>query len=506
MGTVLGAVLVGAIAALAWLGWRRGGAVAVIVVLALHALAQDHHVDDAGIVYAFAENLAAGRGLVPQPGALPVEGVSDPLWTALLVPAPLVGVDTGVWSGVLQAGLMVWTLFLLGRVARAAGASSEGVAVARLVTATSGVVFAWTAAGLEGALLAALLTWTAWAAASRFGPGVFLGVFLCAWTRPEGAVAGLGAAAAGVMLHRHWRTLAWAVSGGLLGFASLHGLRWAWLGTVWPTSATAKLGTPSWRYVLGGIVYAGEALALAGIPVLAVGWVRTDAPRRWVAPLALALGAGVFLAVASGGDWMRHGRYLAPYLPLAFAFAVPPVVAAWNRGVWARIGLVGLILVGWGVLVDATLRPTVPVDHGLRRGRLYHAIGQSVCDETSVATPDIGGVLWRWPEVRVVDLAGLIDADAALGRTRPDYWEGRIRAEQPALIDLHDSWGPRTGLTPDTLDELGYRVLSRRRGRSPDDAEAPTLWVRTDCRGALSGEAERLLAVWAARGSGESWE
>jgi len=512
IGTIWGAAAVGLIGGLAWLGWRRGGAVAVLVVLALHALSQDHHVDDAGIVYAYAQNLAAGHGLVPQPGAAVVEGISDPLWMLMLVPAGWVGADVGAWASVLQAALMIFVIFGVGRLAALSGADARGVGVARLATATSGVVFAWTTAGLEGALMAALLVAVAWAAASRAGLAVLFGVWLCAWVRPEGAAAGVGLALAGLMLGRRddesWsrllRSVVWPLAGAALGLLWLHGARYLLLGTLLPTSALAKLGTPSWRYLVGGGLYAGTALGLAGLPALAVGWLRTEPPRRWLLPLGVVVLTGAGLAVASGGDWMRHGRFLAPYVPVLLALGVPPLVAGWREHPLCRVGLSAGLVVGWGVLVDAAWRPTVPVDHGLRRGELYAAIGTSACGQPSVATPDIGGVIWAHPQVRVLDLAGLIDAEAATGRLEPDYWVQRVARDRPALIDLHDSWARRTGLTDAVLQELGYRILARRQGVT-EPGQEPTLWIRDDCPAEPSERAQALLQQWQAHGSGRAW-
>ena len=57
---------------------------AAALLLTLHALSFGSWiVDDAGISYAYARNLAAGHGLVSQPGMTPVEGYSKPLWVAL---------------------------------------------------------------------------------------------------------------------------------------------------------------------------------------------------------------------------------------------------------------------------------------------------------------------------------------------------------------------------------------------------------------------------------------
>lgn len=46
----------------------------------------DWLIDDALISFAYARNLADGAGFVSQPGRVPVEGFSNPLWTLLFVP------------------------------------------------------------------------------------------------------------------------------------------------------------------------------------------------------------------------------------------------------------------------------------------------------------------------------------------------------------------------------------------------------------------------------------
>jgi len=51
----------------------------VIFVINASILGKTWIIDDAGIVFAYANNLANGYGLVPQPQAEHVEGFSDPL-------------------------------------------------------------------------------------------------------------------------------------------------------------------------------------------------------------------------------------------------------------------------------------------------------------------------------------------------------------------------------------------------------------------------------------------
>jgi hypothetical protein len=48
-------------------------------------------IDDAGISFVYARNLASGHGLVSQPGLPPVEGFSNPLWVFMMAPFYAVG-------------------------------------------------------------------------------------------------------------------------------------------------------------------------------------------------------------------------------------------------------------------------------------------------------------------------------------------------------------------------------------------------------------------------------
>lgn len=67
--------------------WLRA-ALALALCFAIYAFAAallgDWIMDDAGISYAYAGNLAGGHGLVSQPGRPPVEGFSNFLWVVLL--------------------------------------------------------------------------------------------------------------------------------------------------------------------------------------------------------------------------------------------------------------------------------------------------------------------------------------------------------------------------------------------------------------------------------------
>src|SRR5262245_36344248 len=68
-----------------WPVWATGIVVACVVLFGAHALLFfGWMIDDAGISFAYARNLAHGAGLTIQPGIAPVEGFSNPLWTLMV--------------------------------------------------------------------------------------------------------------------------------------------------------------------------------------------------------------------------------------------------------------------------------------------------------------------------------------------------------------------------------------------------------------------------------------
>jgi hypothetical protein len=88
-------------------GWRaKIAAIAAILggtaLIAAHASLYGHWlIDDAAITFAYSRNVADGFGPVLQPGALPVEGYSNPTWMILLALGKLVGLfDHGTIFGV----------------------------------------------------------------------------------------------------------------------------------------------------------------------------------------------------------------------------------------------------------------------------------------------------------------------------------------------------------------------------------------------------------------------
>ncbi|TVQ94475.1 MAG: hypothetical protein EA397_02055 [Deltaproteobacteria bacterium] len=510
---------------LVMIGWgvvlglaQRGGSgrwVAVGVAVALALSMVGWHVDDAGIVYAYARALAEGRGLSPGPGLAPVEGFSDPLWVASLTPFVAVGAPAPLAAKVLQLGLGAAVVWGSHRLALRTGASALGADVTAMMVAGSGVLAVWSASGLEVALFAWLLLVAAGAAhgdprtraeagvSPWFEGGVVtVAVALLCWSRPEGGLAGWAVAAIlGMLAARRW-VVGPATVGLVLGTVSLFGLRWWLLGELWPNTALAKLPAYDlWTLLRGGAYLGGAALMTGFLPLLLGAMpAGLGRGRRTVfGAVGIASMAAVFVLIA-GGDWMLHARLLAPYVPVVFALAVPEVVTTIRRrtrgSTGASVLLVLAALCGGITLADAVARPTLPMDLGLRKGELFDAITGDACPESTVATPDAGGVLYGSPTLELTDLAGLLDAEAARHRRHPGYWPARMQVQRPALIDLHDGWAHRTGLSDEVLTELGYAILCRR-WPAP---EAPTLWLHHRCDAPRRAQTQARIDLFCAEG------
>lgn len=124
-------------------------------LLYFDALGRDA-VDDAYISYRYAQNAVLGNGLVFNPGER-VEGFTNFLWTALMVPLEGAAVDVGKASILLGFLLAVGTLALTARFPRNVGMSPWVGILAALLLALDGSFTLWAVSGLETALFGFLL-------------------------------------------------------------------------------------------------------------------------------------------------------------------------------------------------------------------------------------------------------------------------------------------------------------------------------------------------------------
>ena len=448
---------------------------AIVVLVSNAAWLSNWIVDDAGISLAYARNVAAGHGLVHQPGGTPVEGFSNPSWTLLLSALYRLGFPVLPWTiKTLALALNITTLWLLFRDLKTS-VRGAWLAVPLVLVASASPFVIWTVSGLENALLATLvvlactLTLRGLEASSilnDFAVGLVAG--LLAITRPDAVLyAALHVPLTTAFTRRDAmapRLFRSALVTGL-GVALVAGtyfiFRWHYYHDWVPNTFHAKShhsgGTfldaekhiNLWRSVFG------DAFVVA-VPFLGLGlWAAFRGKRQLgrLVTIAAYLAVAVVSYVVLPYDWMGEFRFATAVFPLAFwllAASAVVVVREWSssRRILAVAGAVATaaaLLVFMARTVLFARQPTFP----LSQVQAYSAEGFNVVAEgmadASLLTPDLGGVLLE-SHLTVVDLAGLCDRTIAksLGQDTAALHEYIFGERKPTFIRTH---GPSLRIT-----------------------------------------------------------
>jgi hypothetical protein len=298
--------------------------------------------DDIYISACYARNLAAGHGAVWYPGAVPVEGFSNPLWTGMLAVIHLLPfyreADLGLYvfgAQVLALGAALAAAFgVFSRLLALAGGAGELTVGRRLAIGFAllswGSLVFWMAEGFEIGLVLALAL-VAFDLALRprseaghgLGRAAWIGALagLCLWTRMDGPIVCAGAFL--LLLGGRGGLRRVALAGLVLGVfaAVLFSVRHAVFGEWMPNTYWLKLS----GWPLTDRISAGLERNAPVLPALALAWTvfLLPAARRALGAAtrpALALVAtgtlGVLYSIHNGGDsWnLRLGfdRFSAP--------------------------------------------------------------------------------------------------------------------------------------------------------------------------------------------------
>jgi hypothetical protein len=489
---------------------RWAAAVALAIVFCLNALWYSPYlVDDAFISLRYARNLAAGRGLVYNPGEQ-VEGFSNFLW--VLLEAGLLALGLPVVSsiqilgGAAGLGVVLLTLVLARRVLE--GGLAPTIAGAFVALNTS--LALWSVAGLETSLLALLLV----AAVLRYevegeradARPWSATLFALAWlTRPEAPAYLL------YFLVRRRPPRAWCVwLAALVVPYELFG--YLYFGHLFPATHAAKVGG-GWPFTAAGLVefaggqgWATPALLVTAALGCLVGWRRLPA-AAWV-PTA----CGVLFVAYAGVDWMPRFRFFVPFLPflaLAVAYGLVELGARARRSTplrWTCWVGVAVLFAGYAEhqLTGSYRRGArAPGPVGAARGFWPAELGQrvgtrewpqeqparwlleNVPDGEAVALADIGfpGYLTDNP---VWDLRGLVTPAAAARRhdqteAARERMLASLRAADPACIVI-----PSLARDPESFmgrldrDLQTAPWLARRFRRNVDEAARAVIYLRKD--------------------------
>jgi hypothetical protein len=278
-----------------------------------------------------------------------VEGFSSPLWLGLLILGRLSGVPLPAWAGGLGVLFLALSLLLVWRVAARLSGAGLPAAAACAVAAALYPLQHWAASGLETTLFAALVTAAVWglvagqplegAGEAGMRPGRaslpywwYLVAAALGLARPEGPVlAGLLVVLGGLAHGRAaWAWQRVAVAGApVLAWLLFRRFYYGdWLPNPYYAKATGELVPRMVR----GLLYAFWGITAWLAAVLAT---RLAGPfdRRAVAALGF-LAAPLAMVIGAGGDWMWHGRLLAPVLP-----GLCPRAAEGGGAAGVRVGL-----------------------------------------------------------------------------------------------------------------------------------------------------------------------
>jgi len=440
---------------------RRTLLYALPALLALAAVGyplSDWLVDDAGISFAYARNLAQGAGLVAQPGKAPVEGFSNPLWTLLLVPGYWLSANAHVVTAKLLGHLFAFGAFCFGVkiVVRVTGVPLIA-ALAMLFLALNTSFAVWSLSGLENALYAfsiAALAYFGLAALDNPTPRNAVAAGLCvaaaALSRPEGIVfAALWPWALVVRAVAERRLpvgtmrafTAYAIAAAA-PYLTYRAAAWLYFGSPLPNTYYAK-GAPGldrvWELLQLDDTIRHQALDLLSGP-FGLAWPTVGVfvalfaicllawrPRAQLIYLVGATGLGFLLYLLLPGDWMGEYRFGTPFLMLFYPtlFALIWCAAmALPRGRLLSRQFPALAMV-------AVLAITAIFVHTARFERFYAAPTVSIewvarhyaepfnrvaaifgVEHGSFLLPDMGGSLLH-SQLEIYDIAGLVDATIA---------------------------------------------------------------------------------------------
>jgi len=393
--------------------------------------------DDAYIYQVYARNLARSGQWAFVPG-VPSTGSTSILWTLLIAPAYLLGIDGPAWMFALGA---------LALVAAGLGAarwfddtpSNLSLVIGLAVALEWHLVWA-AASGMETMGFAALLVWF-WLWLRRHDPagnqhgwrggallGLWGGVLMLA--RPEGVLAAALAGLYGLLSAGKWRAKALWCGGAALGFLALMipfaVLNLSSSGTLWPNTFYAKQTEYAvlWQtpYLLRlwdqlSQPWIGPQLIL--LPAVFIVFLNNVRRRsvNWVSLLpALWMVAHATLYAARLPVVYQHGRYAIPVTPIALIIGIS---ALWQVAQpRSRQTLIRVASLAWALTVAILLpaflvalgAPAYSRDVAFIENEMV-AVARWASVNTSpddiIAIHDIGALGYFAPRP-IVDLAGLV--------------------------------------------------------------------------------------------------
>jgi hypothetical protein len=467
---------------------------------------RDWIIDDAGISFVYARNLAHGNGLVSQPGMAPVEGYSNFTWVLLMVPFFLLGIFDPIVIPKLISLILVLISFItvqktLKLVSKFAGLAAF-FALAFLALNTSFVV--WTTSGLENPLYILLISLLLWQTIQLRDGGTYelkrvmliSGLSaLCGLTRPDGIVyfgvfpffVCLDLLSGKYRAREAVRFLLAYTAVFILIYGSYIAFRYFYFGDLLPNTYYAKGRSPFSLDELNGKIrdlFTSVGLTIVPAVALLVMFIYTGVKKSITPPyqsviLMLAIAALAFFLLPF--DWMGEYRFATPFLLLFYLFVFLTGervyhISGRKLAAGVLLGILAVIFTGTSIASFYSRSktfagcPTVPFtlvaeNYGFRFNQYASEIG---IENGSYLGPDMGGTLY-YSELKIYDLVGLTDKTIAKSFANDEklFFDYVFDTLKPTFIHTHDVWTYGANFDADPRFRRDYAAI--------DEIEDP--WV-----------------------------
>lgn len=441
--------------------------------------------------------------------------------TALITRLPVV--DSGYLLNLASAILALWLVWQL-----AARAGLARPWLPAVLTALTPYFSYWAWSGMETTLAAAavllflstLYTWLQQIPGTR-SVHLMAAAFALAAVRPEMVLLGSAFLLICTALLRRPALVAF-----ILPFLLVSLWRYHYYGHWFPNPVYAKSGTTDWQQLLSGWEYfqrlfrhpvaaLGISITLIAFCVSCVACLRTRLQHHLLLLCCLWVGIYGGFVIASGGDWMKEGRFWVPLiapmwlaicltflsdartlltryvLPLLLIVYTPFFINTYNLGtpVWnypLQKNIAGQQASFFETANREHLRDW-PALYALQR--LLPALKPSTANPLTIMSKQMGMVNYhlfrKFPgAIKIMDMAGLVDNSlrncAVMAQDGFDkqgmrinyrkFFDRLLQAEKDCGLRAPDiiydiyGWGETTPL-PDFLRSQGYRIVFNQTGR-----------------------------------------
>lgn len=445
----------------------------------LSFILKDWIIDDAGISFAYARNLANSDGLTAWPGTKPIEGYSNFLWVLLFAVLHLLSLfDPIMTPKILGVIFTASSLVIVLKICKALQVHTWYVLLINLLLVANAPLLIWSNSGLENAMYLTLFLWlillsikTSVSPNTRNLIGVTTLSLLLILTRPEGLIYVAVFPLVMLTSQSSFKLKFKTISIYVLPLILLTGIylwwKWSYYGSIIPNPYFAKKESyfhqlinhqqplkalfEKFNYLSFGI--GGRwAIVLLGLLnlLLPVQFLFSQRERKYdVLIFAFLLSELAFFILPN--DWMGELRFATLFIVtsyLVIAIVLKTLLDKYTVPKWLIVGL--LVLFGsyhYFHFVNRT------IDFKANKVASFLTVKEFYTDrfnhyayilklpDASILLPDVGA-MYYYSNIRVYDAAGLCDPVIArnihTNREQLQYY--LFNELKPTFISLHGRW------------------------------------------------------------------